>query len=143
MAAKGLTIGRLARETGISVETVRYYQRLGLIAEPSKPREGYRIYPPDSMVRIRFIKRAQQLGFTLQEIAELLELGNGCCADVRTRAEAKRDQVEAQIRDLQSLRATLDELIGACKAGSTSVACPIVESLTRPDSQSKSGPDSM
>lgn len=137
MPAKDLTIGQLARETGVSVETVRYYQRVGLIVEPAKPRHGYRVYPADSLIRIRFIKRAQQLGFTLQEITELLELGNSCCADVRARAEEKRSQIEAQIRDLTSLHTTLGELIGACKAGSTAVNCPIVESLTRPDSQRK------
>lgn len=138
MPAKDLTIGQLARQTAVGVETIRYYQRLGLVAEPPKPREGYRLYPAASIVRIRFIKRAQQLGFTLQEIAELLELGSGCCADVRARAEAKRDQIDAQIRDLKSLRRTLDGLIGACSAGSTQVTCPIVESLTQPDNPTDS-----
>lgn len=129
MPLKNLTIGRLARETGVNVETVRYYQRIGLITEPPKPKEGYRVYPQDTITRIRFTKRAQQLGFTLQEIVELLEMGNGSCNDVRARAQTKRSQVDAQIKDLAALRSTLDELIGACKSGSTSVSCPIVESL--------------
>jgi len=129
MNLKNLTIGRLARDTGVSVETVRYYQRVGLITEPAKPSEGYRIYPVDTSTRIRFIKRAQQLGFTLKEIGELLEMGSGNCCDVRERAEAKRGQVEEQIRDLTALRSTLDKLIKSCKSGSTAVGCPIVESL--------------
>ena len=126
-----LTIGRLARAAGVNVETVRYYQRLGLVDEPIKPERGFRQYPADTLDRIVFIKRAQQLGFRLQEIRELLELGDGHCADVRTRAEDKRRQVEAQIRDLRAIRATLDKLITACRAGRGDAHCPIVESLAR------------
>ena len=103
-----LTIGRLARAAGVNVETVRYYQRLGLVGEPAKPESGFRHYPADTLDRIVFIKRAQQLGFRLEEIRELLELGDGHCADVRNRAEEKRGQIEAQIRDLRAMRATLD-----------------------------------
>ncbi len=135
MSSRDLTIGRLARETGVNVETVRYYQRVGLIIEPAKPMAGYRIYPPDTPIRIRFIKRAQRLGFTLKEIVELLDIGSSNCCDVRERAEVKRAQVEAQIRDLTALRTTLDGLIDACKNGSTSVGCPIVESLIQNDSE--------
>jgi MerR family mercuric resistance operon transcriptional regulator len=131
MTDQTLTIGRLARESGVSVETVRYYQRLGLIIEPDKPREGYRLYPADTVARLLFIKRAQQLGFTLGEIGELLEMDQGCCEDVRARAEEKRDQVNAQIRDLSALRDTLDTLIDSCNAGSSSVSCPIIDSLTQ------------
>ena len=71
-----LTIGRLAQSAGVNVETIRYYQRVGLLKEPEKPAYGYRHYPPDTVARIRFIKRAQQLGFTLEEISELLSLGD-------------------------------------------------------------------
>ena len=126
-----LTIGRLARAAGVNVETVRYYQRLGLVGEPAKPESGFRHYPADTLDRIVFIKRAQQLGFRLEEIRELLELGDGHCADVRTRAEEKRRQIEAQIRDLRAMRATLDELIAACRAGRGDAHCPIVETLAR------------
>lgn len=135
MGDQALTIGRLARETGVSVETVRYYQRLGLITEPERPREGYRVYPNDTVTRLLFIKRAQQLGFSLGEIAELLEMSQGCCDDVRVRAEAKRQQVNAQIRDLSALRDTLDTLIDSCNTGSSSVHCPIIDSLTQPASK--------
>ena len=126
-----LTIGRLARAAGVNVETVRYYQRLGLVDEPAKPERGYRHYPADTLDRIVFIKRAQQLGFRLEEIRELLELGDGHCADVRTRAEEKRRQIAAQIRDLQAMEATLDKLIAACRAGRGDAHCPIVETLAR------------
>lgn len=126
----GLTIGRLAEQTGVNVETVRYYQRIGLIAEPAKPSTGgYRIYPDTTASRIKFIKRAQQLGFSLQEIAELLELGDGHCRDVRLRAEEKSSKIAEQIRDLQALQATLTQLINACCAGQDNQTCPIVETL--------------
>jgi MerR family mercuric resistance operon transcriptional regulator len=129
MKPETLTIGRLARAAGVNVETIRYYQRVGLIEEPSKPAEGFRRYPPEAWARIVFIKRAQRLGFNLDEIRELLELGDGHCADVRSRAEEKRAQIEAQIGDLTAMRDTLNELIRACLAGSEDAHCPIVESL--------------
>lgn len=130
-----LTIGRLARAAGVNVETVRYYQRLGLVDEPAKPQSGFRHYSTDTLDRIVFIKRAQQLGFRLAEIRELLELGDGHCADVRERAEEKRRQIEAQIRDLRAMGATLDKLIAACRAGREDAHCPIVETLARQPSR--------
>ena len=132
MVASELTIGRLARAAGVNVETVRYYQRVGLIQEPPKPQVGYRRYPSGTVDRIRFIKRAQKLGFSLRDIAELLELGDGHCADVRARAEQKNAQIEAQIRDLEAMRDTLNELIRACRLGKDLVHCPIVQSLAEP-----------
>ena len=128
--AKPLTIGKIARAAGVNVETVRYYQRIGIIAEPPKPVEGYRVYPADTVERICFIKRAQQLGFSLQEIAELLKLGDGHCHDVQLRAEEKRDLIDQQINDLKNLRNTLDKLIRACQSDSDTAHCPIVETLT-------------
>lgn len=127
---QGLTIGKLADRAGVNVETVRYYQRVGLIDEPPKPLQGFRYYPVETVDRIRFIKRAQQLGFSLKEIGELLELGSGQCQDVRVRAERKRDQIIRQLEDLEALKATLDELIDACKSGRDGTCCPIVEALT-------------
>ena len=123
------TIGRLANAAGVNVETVRYYQRIGLIDEPKKPKQGFRKYPNKTLEQIRFVKRAQQLGFSLQEIADLLELGEGHCRDVRIRAESKRDKIEKQIRDLQALQDTLSQLISACHAGRGTQTCPIVETL--------------
>ncbi|MFK5915712.1 MAG: Hg(II)-responsive transcriptional regulator [Woeseiaceae bacterium] len=128
--SKPLTIGFLAREADVNIETVRYYQRFGIIDEPPKPLEGYRIYSSETVDRIRFIKRAQQLGFSLKEIAELLELGDGNCDDVRIRAEEKRTHVEEQIKDLKKLKKTLDKLITSCQSENSSSHCPIVETLT-------------
>lgn len=126
---KMLTIGHLARAAGVNVETVRYYQRVALIQEPPKPREGYRYYPAETVDRLKFIKRAQQLGFSLKEITELLELGDGHCADVRVRAEEKRAHIDQQIKDLKNLRKTLDTLIKTCQTDNDTVHCPIVETL--------------
>lgn len=130
MSSKILTIGHFAKSANVNVETVRHYQRVGLIKEPPKPAAGYRVYLGETINRIRFIKRAQQLGFTLNEITELLALGDGHCADVRERAEEKRRQINAQIRDLSSLRRTLDSLINACGSGKDPAPCHIVETLS-------------
>ncbi|NOZ37605.1 MAG: Hg(II)-responsive transcriptional regulator [Gammaproteobacteria bacterium] len=127
---KTLTIGLLARAADVNIETVRYYQRVALIQEPAKPLEGYRHYPADTVDRLKFIKRAQQLGFSLKEIAELLELGNGHCMDVRVRAEKKRAHIDQQINDLKKLRKTLDNLINACQTDNDMTHCPIVEALS-------------
>jgi len=125
-----LTIGRLAKAAEVNVETIRYYQRVGLVVEPVKPLEGFRVYHDETINRIRFIKRAQKLGFSLQDIAHLLELGEGHCNDVREQAEAKLKQIEAQIKDLQSMRKTLKKLISECSSSNENGDCPIVQSLT-------------
>ena len=127
--SKQLTIGRVAKKAGVNIETIRYYQRIGIIKEPQKPLSGFRIYSTDTINRITFIKRAQQLGFSLKEVVELLDLGEGHCADVRLKAEMKRKQIEDQIRDLKKLHSTLDTLINTCQQETGSVACPIVETL--------------
>jgi len=114
----------------VNIETVRYYQRVGLIQEPKKPQTGYRVYPSDTIDRIKFIKRAKDLGFNLKEIDELLELGDGHCVDVRHRAEDKLKHIDTQIKDLKKLRKTLDTLIKTCKTDTNKACCPIVETLT-------------
>jgi len=124
-----LTIGDIAKAAAVGVETIRYYQRKGLIAVPTKPLQGFRKYPQEVVNIVRFIKRAQKLGFSLSEIAELLELGSGHCNDVRAHAEKKRDTIEKQIRDLQALHSTLNSLIDKCGASNKNHPCPIVESL--------------
>lgn len=124
-----MTIGRLADAAEVNVETIRYYQRIGLINEPEKPQQGFRKYSCRSLEQIIFIKRAKQLGFSLQEIADLLEMGDGNCSDVRVRAEKKRDKIEKQIKDLQALKDTLNQLIQACRSGKGKQKCPIVETL--------------
>jgi len=125
-----LTIGRLAKHAGVNIETIRYYQRIGIIKEPVKPLNGYRIYSTDITKKILFIKRAQKLGFSLKEIADLLSLGDGRCADVMQRAKQKREHISSQINDLIKLQHTLDTLISACLKDKDSAHCPIVEALT-------------
>ena len=130
MSMKPLTIGLLAKAAEVNLETVRYYQRIGLINEPVKPSQGYRIYPEETLSRIKFIKRAQQLGFSLQEIQELLELGDGHCDDIRLRAEQKQTQIDKQIKDLNKLRSTLADLINSCHKSTKANHCAIVDTLT-------------
>ena len=133
LQGQSLTIGRLAKAAGVNVETIRYYQRIGLIREPQKPQQGFRQYQAETLEQIKFIKRAQQLSFSLHEIAELLELGDGHCSNVRERAEKKRDKIEKQIKDLQALQGTLNQLIDTCHSGKDSPKCPMVEALLYKD----------
>ncbi len=125
-----LTIGRLARAAGVNVETIRYYQRIGLIEEPPKPAQGYRRYPAGTVARIRFIKRAQELGFTLHEVGDLLSLNDGDCAEARALAERKRALIQARIADLEAIQHELDALIDACRrtAGGEH-RCALIERL--------------
>ena len=125
-----LTIGRLAESAQVNVETVRYYQRRGLMREPARPTGGVRRYSDDDVRRIRFIKRAQQLGFTLEEITNLLKLEDGrSCRETEQLAQQKLSLVEARITDLQRLRKTLRDLIDRCDSGRGRITCPIIESL--------------
>jgi len=125
---RDMTIGVLARSAGVNLETIRYYQRRGLIATPRKPPGGIRRYPHTALAQLRFIKRAQQLGFSLNEIRELLALGEQSCSATRRVAERRLADIEARLHDLQAMRRTLARLIQACRAG-REAACPIVESL--------------
>lgn len=129
MTGEGRTIGRLAAEAGVNVETVRYYQRQGLMPEPPRPRDGYRLYDRAAVERLRFIRRAQQLGFTLREVGELLALGDGACREVQELAEAKLAEIETRIRDLEAMREVLGGHLAACRAGEGGNGCPMVEVL--------------
>jgi MerR family mercuric resistance operon transcriptional regulator len=125
-----LTIGRLAESAQVNVETVRYYQRRGLMREPARPTGSVRRYSNDDARRIRFIKRARQLGFTLEEVINLLKLEDGRnCPETERLAQQKLVLVEARIADLGRLRKTLRELIGRCESGRGKIMCPIIESL--------------
>jgi MerR family mercuric resistance operon transcriptional regulator len=124
-----LTIGKLAKQTGVTIETIRHYQRIGLLVEPEKPDDGYRLYPVDTAIKIRFIKRAQQVGFTLKEIAELLSLDGAHCADVRQLAEQKCQQIDTQIRDLTTLRQVLATLIENCHQTGSFQHCAILDAF--------------
>ncbi len=124
-------IGTLAKRAGVNVETVRYYQRIGLLREPPKPLHGYRRYPVQVVSRIHFIKRAQELGFSLKEIAELLELNDGSCSKARHMAERKRELVTARLDDLNRLFATLTTMIDACHRSEAEVgSCALIDALT-------------
>lgn len=125
---KEMTIGAVARAAGVNIETVRYYQRRGLIDTPRKPLGGVRRYSPATLASLRFIKRAQQLGFTLREIGDLLELGVSACTETRALAEIRLTDIETRLQDLQAMRRTLKRLIETCRAGHAA-NCPIVESL--------------
>ena len=129
---KPLSIGQVARRAGIGVETVRFYERQGLLEEPPRSGAGYREYPEAVVSRIHFIKRAKELGFTLKEIKELLSLRldqTTTCADVKSRAEAKIADIEAKIRSLQSMKAALAKLTAACSGRGSHSECPILEAL--------------
>ncbi len=127
---KTYTIGQLAEAAGVTVETIRYYQRQKLIEEPKKPLQGYRQYPETTLKRICFIKRAQKLGFTLKEIEELLFLDNAHCNDVRQLAEQKLAQIELQLEGLLALRETLNDMVQCCKKDRQSGRCSIIETLS-------------
>lgn len=123
------TIGELAKSVGVNVETIRYYERRGLVDRPPRPARGYRRYPAATLERLIFIRRAQALGFTLDEIATLLSLGEGSCRDVQALAEGKLAGVRAKIAGLRRLETVLDELVDQCRSNPESAHCPIVESL--------------
>lgn len=128
--SKSLTIGKLAAAAEVNVETIRYYQRLNLISEPDKPAQGYRQYPTNYISRIRFIKRAQQLGFTLKEINDLLELGDGHCQEVQQLAGKKIQKIETRISDLQAMREALNDLLSQCSDnGLENAHCALIEIL--------------
>src|SRR5262245_9411900 len=127
-----LTIGQVARRAGIGVETVRFYERQGLLEQPARGDSGYRQYAEDVVGRLRFIRRAKELGFTLKEIAELLALRldpDTSCGEVRGRAKAKIDDIDTKIRDLQRMRRALDKLVASCRGRGPISACPILDAL--------------
>lgn len=132
MQIKPLTIGKVAREAGVGVETVRFYERQGLIEEPPRRPSGYRQYPPETISRIRFVRRAKELGFTLKEIKELFSLrasGRSRCADVRRRAEEKVEDIQQKVRDLQKMEKALVGLVATCDGRSPVTECPILKAL--------------
>ncbi|PSU44559.1 Hg(II)-responsive transcriptional regulator [Photobacterium frigidiphilum] len=124
-----MKISDLAKAANVNVETIRYYERRGLITQPLKPEQGYREYSKIPLERIQFIKRAQELGFTLEEIANLLLLGEGHCLSVQEIAEHKLASVRAKIADLNRLESVLDNLVTQCKCNPSESSCPIVETL--------------
>jgi MerR family Zn(II)-responsive transcriptional regulator of zntA len=135
-----LTIGKLAARVGISTEALRYYEQEKLIVPNAKSGAGYRLYHPDSLTRIRFIRQAQQCGFTIAEIRELLVLQSGasaCCGDVRRLALEKKLQLEGKIAAMKAMSTALDTLIVDCKVDAHPVAeCPILAALSNANPES-------
>lgn len=124
-----LTIGQLADRAGVNVETIRYYQRRGLLDEPKKPLGGYRRYPAGTANRVRFIKRAQALGFTLAEIAGLLRLdAASACAETREIASHKLALIQEKLAELTAMREGLSVLMAECGKGGKR-PCPIIQTL--------------
>lgn len=127
---KESTIGGVARAAGVNVETVRYYQRMGLVPVPLRRQGGFREYPQDVAARVCFIKRAQHLGFTLAEVKNLLALEDGgSCGQARGLAMEKLASVEAKITDLNRMRRTLKDLISRCGTAGETVRCPFIDAL--------------
>lgn len=136
MARASLTIGQLAASAGVGVETVRFYQRKGLLREPAKPLGGIRHYSTEDADRIRFIKAAQGLGFRLSEVRELLELeAGGSCKDIQALATEKRQAIRKRLSDLQRLDRTLSRLLKQCESTRGRLRCPIVAALQDQGSQ--------
>jgi MerR family mercuric resistance operon transcriptional regulator len=129
-----LSIGQVAKDAEVSVETIRYYQRRGLLAEPPKPLGGHRRYPSQEVKRLRFIKRAQVLGFTLDEIENLLRLdGANTCADTHSLAAHKLELIKAKMDDLAAMQVVLAGLVHQCEIGDKQAGCPIINALLRSD----------
>ena len=133
-----LTIARAASEAGVGIETIRFYERRGLIHQPPKPEgRGVRVYAPEQIRRIRFIRQAQQIGFSLQEIQELLSLRadpGADCSAVRNQAMTKLEEVKRKIADLQRIGSALEALIATCPGHGTLEACTILDALADPPS---------
>lgn len=124
------TIGRLAREAGVNVETIRYYQRRGLVSEPAKPLGGIRSYAREHVQRLRFIKQAQQLGFSLEEVGDLLSLEDGLhCREVEEIAGQKLATVRERISQLRTIEGALATLIGKCSRNGGKLRCPLISAL--------------
>lgn len=138
-SSPAFTIGQLAQRCGVSVETVRFYEREGLLAQPKRPARGYRRYPASDVDRVSFLQRAKALGFSLREIGELLILREAAttCRPVRERAEAKIETITARIDALLALRTELERLVAACDRDATIDECPILRALLPEEHQQK------
>jgi MerR family mercuric resistance operon transcriptional regulator len=127
-----LTIGKLAEAAGVNVETIRYYQRRGLLDEPHKPPGGHRRYSAEQAKRLRFIKRAQALGFTLGEVGMLLTLDSAFgCSDTRLLVARKLELIERKMADLTAMHQALVQLVSQCDVGESTKPCPIIDVLER------------
>ena len=129
-ASPPLTVGLLAKSAGVNVETIRFYQRKGLLPEPDRPLGGIRRYEPSILARLRFIKAAQRLGFSLEEVGELLELEDGSgCREARRQAERKLADVREKLAELSRIEEVLADLVERCCAARGRVRCPLIAEL--------------
>ena len=129
-----LTIGQLANRTGVNIQTVRYYERRGLLASPARTGSGYRQFAPEAVARLRFIRRAQDLGFSLEEIRGLLALrieraSSSSCERVRVATEKKVRLVDQKIEELRQIKRNLERLLVACRARKPTGECPILDAI--------------
>lgn len=127
-----MTIGQMARAAGAGVETIRFYEREGLLEHPARSASGYRKYPPEAVARLRLIRQAKELGFSLNEIKELLALRvapGRSCSDVRARTERKIADIDQRITALKRMKAALTRLAAACSGRGPTSECPILEAL--------------
>lgn len=126
-----MRIGEAADQAGVNIQTLRYYERRGLLPVPERGSSGYRAYEPDTVRLVRFIKRAQELGFTLREIEDLIELRQSPRrgGEVRAVAAAKVEDIERRIRQLKAMRKALGGLVAACDCEGETLTCPIIEAL--------------
>ncbi len=130
-----LTIGQLAAQAGVNAQTVRYYERRELLPPPPRSRANYRLYQPETVSRLRFIRRAQDLGFSLEEIRELLALRverRSACGRIETRTRAKIVLVERKIAELRRMQETLEGLVAACRRRERTTECPILQAIEEP-----------
>ncbi|MBW7991417.1 MAG: MerR family DNA-binding protein [Planctomycetes bacterium] len=131
---KALSIGQVARQAGVGVETVRFYERQELLEKPPRKESGYRQYPPEAVSRLHFIKKAKEVGFSLKEIKELLSLrldSAATCQDIRSRAEAKILDIEQKIQALKRMKHALTDLTKACSGRGSVSECPILQSFEK------------
>ncbi|MBN6150207.1 heavy metal-responsive transcriptional regulator [Xanthomonas sp. AmX2] len=129
-----MNIGQLARQSGVPIDTVRYYERQQLLPPPARSASGYRIYRADDVARLQFIRRAKALGFTLEEIADLLDISDrrdGEMAQVKRAAAEKLALIDARLRDMQHMRDALAQLVDACPGHGPLGQCPIIAALNR------------
>lgn len=126
---KELTIGQVAKMGEVNIETIRYYERQGLLPPPPRRESGYRQYPEATVNRVRFIKRTQELGFSLKEVAELLSLRvgpNTTCGDIKNMADGKIAEIDGKIRTLERMRDALTRLVETCEVSREAEECPIL-----------------
>jgi len=135
---QNLTIGRLAKRADVSIDSIRFYERRGLLAEPERTESNYRVYPLGAADRLRFIKKAQKLGFSLTEIQELLDLRqspDASKAEVKIKTEEKIKDIRARIQDLSRILTVLEQLDESCDGHGPIAECPILEALATDDGQ--------